>query len=174
MSLWTDFPGLRFHWPTINAIATRYELDPLLVSAIILKESSANCDAFRHERDFWNRYLKRLPEWTLLNPRRVSSSYGLMQVMFPVAVERGYPKDQPPEGLFVPETGVDYGCKQLRYLMARMASKYPGAPADSALRAVIASYNGGFQGPDALRPLNRSYADAVLKLYQRLKTEQHA
>lgn len=171
MSLWVDFPGLRFHWKLIQDVAKQHQLDSLLVAAVVLKESSANADAFRHERLFWNRYLKRLPEWTQENPRRVSSSYGLMQVMFPVAVERGYKRTNPPEGLFVPEVGLEYGTRQLRYVMDWEDRKFPAVAGQERLRAALASYNGGLQAPHALRPDTRAYADAVLKYHTTLQTE---
>jgi len=171
MGLWTDYPGLRFYWADIQVAAKAHQLDPLLVAAVVLQESGANADGFRHERHFWNRYLKHRPEWTSLNPRRVSSSYGLMQIMFPVAVERGYPKDKSPEGLFVPEVGLEFGVRHLRWVMDRIDAKYPQVAGQERLRASLASYNGGFQGPDALRPDNRAYADSVLRRYATLQTE---
>lgn len=171
MAVWTDYPGLPFHFKAIADAAHEHGLDPLLVAAVVLQESAANTDAFRHERLFWNRYLKTKPEWRDENPRRVSSSYGLMQVMYPVAVERGMSRQLPPETLFVPAAGLFYGCKHLRFLTDLMDARYGSAEPTARLRAVLASYNGGFQGPDALRPDNRRYADNVLALYTRLKAE---
>ncbi len=171
MSTWNDFPGLRFHWGAIQAAAKAHGLDPLLVAAVVVQESAANTDAFRHERLFWNRYLKRKPEWANLNPRRVSSSYGLMQVMFPVAQERGLAKTVPPESLFLPELGLEYGCRHLRYMMDKVDAHSPLAPGTDRLRAALASYNGGFQPPNALRPDTRAYADSVLKRYAALQIE---
>jgi soluble lytic murein transglycosylase-like protein len=171
MALWTDYPGLRFYWADIQVAAKAHQLDPLLVAAVVLQESAANTDGFRHERLFWNRYLKSRPEWASLNPRRVSSSYGLMQVMFSTAIEHGYPKDQPPELLFRPEIGLEYGCRVLRRMMDRIDAKYATKPGQDRLRAALASYNGGFQGPDALRPDNRAYAESVLRRYAALQAE---
>lgn len=169
MSPWDEYPGLRFHWPAIQAAAKAHELDPLLVAAVVLQESAANTDAFRHERLFWNRYLKRLPEWASLNPRRVSSSYGLMQVMFPVAQERGLAKTVPPERLFEPEVGLEFGCRHLRYMMDKIDAQYPQIPGQARLRAALASYNGGYQPPQAIRPDTGRYADSVLRRYATLQ-----
>lgn len=171
MNIWIEYPGLRFHWTAIQVAAKAHSLDPLFVAAVVLKESSANADAFRHERLFWNRYLKRKPEWASLNPRRVSSSYGLMQILFPVAQERGLAKDVPPERLFEPEVGLEFGCRHLRHVMDWVDAKYPQIPGQARVRAALASYNGGLQGPDALRPDNRAYADSVLGLYARLQAD---
>lgn len=169
--IWSDFPGLAFHFVAINDAANAQGLDPLLVTAIVLQESAANTDAFRHERLFWNRYLKAKPEWKDENPRRVSSSYGLMQVMYPVAVERGMSRAMPPESLFVPALGLSYGVAQLRWLSDKMDAAYPQATPADKRKALLASYNGGFQGPDALRPDNRLYAESVLRHYTRLQAE---
>lgn len=171
MALWSDYPGLRFHWPAIQVAAKAHGLDGLLVAALVLKESSANTDAFRHERLFWNRYLKSRPEWTNENPRRVSSSYGLMQIMYSTAVERGLARAVPPERLFEPEVGLEFGCRQLKHCFDWEDARFADSPAQDKLRAALASYNGGLQGPNALRPDNRSYADAVLKHYAGLKAE---
>lgn len=170
-ALWAEYPGLAFHFTAINDAANANGLDPLLVTAVVLQESAANTDAFRHERLFWNRYLKTKADWKDENPRRVSSSYGLMQVMYPVAVERGMSRAMPPEALFVPALGLSYGCVHLKALSDLMDQRYPQATPADRRKAVLASYNGGFQGPDALRPDNRLYAESVLRHYTRLKAE---
>lgn len=165
------------YWADIQAAAKAERLDPILVEAICVQESAGNTDAFRFERDYWNRYMKTLPEFATANPRRVSSSYGLMQIMYQVARERGFLQTNPPEYLFIPAIGLEFGCKQLRHLQDRMDLKYPaGGPFTPAhlLRALLASYNGGFQGPDALRPRNAQYADLVLQHLSQLTTEHAA
>ena len=162
------------YFPEIVKAATDYKLDPVLVEAVVVQESSGNSDAFRFEPMFWNRLMKGKSEWAGKNPRRVSSSYGLMQPLYVVATERGYPKTLPPEGLFVPEVSLKYGCAHLRWMMDRIEARYPIASADSKLLAALASYNGGFQGPDALRPANRTYALSVLRIYQQLQQEHTA
>jgi soluble lytic murein transglycosylase-like protein len=94
-----------------------------------------------------------------------------MQVMFPVAQERGLAKDVPPERLFEPEVGLEFGCRQLRYMMDKIDAKYPQTPGQDRLRAALASYNGGYQPPHALRPDTRAYADSVLKRHATLQKE---
>lgn len=160
-------------WDKILIAAKKYDLDPILVEAIVVQESAGNCDAFRFEKDFWNRLMKPQAKFKGLNPRRYSSSYGLLQIMWAVAVERGWSADLPPELLFVPETSLDLGCRQLRHLTDRMIAKYPTAQADTLRPAILASYNGGFQGPDALRPANAAYAKSVLANYAQL-VKEHA
>lgn len=157
-----------FYSNEIEIAAARYSLPPRLVEAIVIQESSGDTDAFRYEPAFWKRYLVHLPRFKGSNPRRVSSSYGLMQVMFTTAQERGYPGT--PEGLFVPEVGLDVGCRHLRWLVGwATGSQFAGALPQRQLRSVLASYNGGKadNAPDYPHPLlrNDSYASKVLKLY---------
>ncbi len=128
----------------------------------MLTESAGNTDAFRFEPDFYNRYLKPNKMYVGKNPRRISSSYGLMQLMWPVAVERGFPATDAPEHLFFPEVGLDYGCRQLRFLLD-WAETFD-APAQAKLDAAIASYNGGRGGnkPTESPKRNISYVRKVL------------
>jgi soluble lytic murein transglycosylase-like protein len=151
------------YWGLIQEVAAKYTFDPLLIEALVVQESSGNTDAFRFEPDFWNRYLKGKPEWAGKNPRRVSSSYGLMQVMFPVALERGFPVVLAPESLFIPELGLEWGCKHLTYLRT-WAKALPVDEATQTL-AMIAAYNGGKGGNDPTKntPLRTAkYAREVL------------
>jgi soluble lytic murein transglycosylase-like protein len=123
------------HWfrPDIEVAASRYGLDPDLVEAIVRVESSGLTHAYRYEDGFYRRYLADNPAYDGANPRRVSSSYGLMQVMYPTAKEELGFTDSP-EHLFVPTVGLDAGCAYLARLRKRT-----GGDLDRA----IAAYNGG-------------------------------
>lgn len=171
------------YWKEIQDIAAKYALDPLLVEAIVLTESAGNTDAFRFEPDFYNRYIKPKKMFPGMNPRRISSSYGLMQLMWPVAVERGFPAANSPELLFLPETGLEYGCKHLRFL-TDWAAEFKTRPVDGSvtgatalvtdlerLEATIAGYNGGRGGnkPTESPKRNISY---VRKVFANLSTLQ--
>lgn len=116
----------------IHSAATSFGLAPDLVSAVVLTESSGRPYAYRFEPDFWRRYLQGKPEWADRLPARVSASYGLMQIMYPVAYELGFGDD--PEMLFVPRVNLFWGCRYLSDLIA-----WAGGDVDKAL----ASYNGG-------------------------------
>lgn len=158
------------YWKEIQVAAAANGLDPLLVEAMVLQESAGNTDAFRFERNFWNRYLKPKKLYVGQNPRRVSSSYGLMQIMYPTACERGF-KGQP-ENLFLPDVGLEWGCKQLAHLV-NWAAGYPVSK-DLQLLAVLASYNGGTGGNTpgtALRTV--AYAKSVMG-YLAQTTKDHA
>ena len=160
------------YWTAIQEAATLFNLDPILVEAVVVQESAGNTDAFRFERDFWNRYLKMLSQYKDSNPRRVSSSYGLMQVMFQVAVEEGYDPTLAPELLFVPEIGLKFGCKRLRTLLDWADKGWPTLDADRRREAALASYNGG-RGGNTPGTLLRTggYARSVLAIYAQLLTE---
>lgn len=148
----------------VELTADRYALTPDLVQAVCLIESSGLTCAYRPEPKFWDRYLRNNQEWDGANPARVSASYGLMQVMFPVAVEHGMPRTDPPEYLFVPMIGLDYGCRVL-------AKRLEWARGD--LRAALASYNGGKGGNEPGGPLrNGAYADKVLAQLATLQAQR--
>jgi soluble lytic murein transglycosylase-like protein len=101
----------------ITEAAQAASLDPLLVQAVIAQESSGRPWAYRFEPLFWERYLKDNPRWADADPGRVSASYGLMQVMFPTAVDYGFTGT--PEDLFNIETNLTYGCKVLKAMVVR-------------------------------------------------------
>ena len=146
----------------ITVAAQKFALDFRLVEAIVLTESAGNTDAFRFEPNFYNRYIKPHKLYPGQNPRRVSSSYGLMQIMLPVAHERGYPQTDPPEHLFVPEIGLHYGCKHLR-LLTDWADEF-AVSATQKRDAVLAAYNGGRGGnkPTDVPLRNAAYVRKVL------------
>jgi soluble lytic murein transglycosylase-like protein len=140
----------------IVVAANNYGLDPLLVEAVVQQESSGRADAFRHEPAFWARYCAMKAQYRTEDPRRIASSYGLMQVMYPTAYGVGF-RGQPEE-LFGIETNLDIGCRVLKSLLVRTSGD---------LRAALASYNGGPAGATATIPLR--YADEVLARYRQLQ-----
>jgi soluble lytic murein transglycosylase-like protein len=131
----------RWYRAEIEAAAREHGLDADLVEAVVLTESAGLTHAYRFEPDFFRRYMEGKPQWIGANPRRVSASYGLTQVMFPVAVELGYVGE--PEGLFVPSVALDVGCQKLAELL-----KWSGGNVDQAL----AAYNGGKGNWNAPKP----------------------
>ena len=114
-------------WPQLIPIAKprvkKYAICrpcPCYCMAIIWKESKGDPDAYRYEPAFHTRYLKGKEPWKSMpwydSPKRISASYGPMQIMYPVAYERGYRAT--PEGLYG-QTGFVWGMKQLEWLLAR-------------------------------------------------------
>lgn len=154
----------------IDAKALKYGLSADLVEAQVVVESAGCADAFRPEMGFFTSYLKGQPAWafTFDNPRRYSASYGLQQVLFPVAVELGYRVFDPPELLFVPETALEYGCKKLAQLMAWANLETFHADGDTRMRSALAAYNGGKKRnePDLAPDRNADYAEKVWRIYQ--------
>ena len=141
----------KWYRPEIEAVSLTYQLDPDLVEAIVRKESSGLTHAYRYEPDFFDRYLKDDPEYDGCNPRRFSASYGLMQIMYPTARDRGY--TDPPEYLFVPLVGLKWGC----YHLSRLFEVVKG-DVDRAL----AAYNGGLgNSRKPFRPIISAYVDGV-------------
>ena len=170
--------GLRTRYKKeIDAAAERYALDPLLVEAVVAQESSGNTDAFRFEPMFWNRYLKMKSQYRHLNPRRVSSSYGLMQVMYCRVLEDKIADNDAwaPELLFVPENGLDVGCALLAELIQWASTRVaPAGITVTPVEIALASYNGGKGGNDPAKnwPLrNGKYAREVLAKRTALEKE---
>ena len=139
----------------ITLLAGEHNFDPTLIESLILVESGGRADAFRFEPKFWEKYLKGKEPWVNQVPRRVASSYGLMQIMYTTAREAGYHGQ--PEGLFVPIVNLEWGCRHLSKLRAW---------ATGAVPSMLAAYNGGKRGnePGTVPLRNQVYADKVLTL----------
>ncbi len=142
----------------IEAISARFHLDPDLVEAIVMTESSGKTNAYRFEPAFWQRYMKDKPQWDGANAERVSSSYGLMQVMYPVALEHGF-NENAPEYLFVPTIGLFWGCTHLRALLDWSTQN---------VNQALAAYNGGKGGNSTTPYRNQYYVDKVRENLERL------
>lgn len=157
------FTPIEYHRPLITAIAQAHDLDPSLVEAVVLQESSGVTSAIRYEPRFWTRYMALDPKFKYADPRRVSASYGLMQIMYIVAVEMGYPH-QDPEYLLVPAIGLEYGCRKLKSLLTW---------AKGNLEQTLSAYNGGKGGNGSAPYRNAVYAAEVLeRLYEIRKARQ--
>lgn len=146
----------------IEAIAAQFHLDPDVIEAIVVTESSGRTHAYRHEPGFWHRYMQHKAEWDGANPERVSSSYGLMQIMFPVAKELGF-TETAPEYLFVPTIGLHWGCRKFRSLL-----DWAQQNVDQAL----AAFNGGKGGNGAPPYRNAHYVSLVRRNLERIQAER--
>lgn len=148
--------------PAIKRWANMSNLEPSLLAALVWQESSGRERAYRFEPGFWRRYLAgkvrwapssgSSPEEVAHHIRRVSASYGLCQIMYPVACENGYVGE--PEGLFDPDTNLKLGAR----ILAAHINRAGGRTAGGLLR-----YNGGG------RP---AYADEVLRKKARVEELQ--
>lgn len=141
---------LAYRW-IAEKVARLHGLDTALVLAVIATESSGNTYAIRVERGFWKRYganflafvkrtLSTFDDRWAQYPDIASCSYGLMQCLYPVALERGMNLRFPTE-LCRAETGIEAGCRQLRYCLDSTA--LPSRTSDQNLRAGLLRYNGG-------------------------------
>lgn len=132
------------YWREIRQASHTYSLDPYLVAAIAARASDGNTDFFKFEKRAWSRFLHvRFPGE---NPRRIASFYGLMGVWYPSAFEDGF--QGAPELLFIPEVGLDAGCKRLAGLL--QWSKGFDCTPDVARMAALAAYRGGRGGNSPL------------------------
>ncbi len=139
------YPAERW-MPLIEAAAARHGLDPLLVAALVQQESagpytlpdgSANPYAIRVERGFWRRYgaamirmARRSPSksddrW-MKYPDVAASSYGLGQIMYQTALERGFAGKFPTE-LCAPEVGLEFACRHLAWCFKTQGNRTDGA-----------------------------------------------
>lgn len=125
----------------IAQAASGFQINDALLSALILTESSGRPYAYRFEPDFWRRYLADKPEYADALPARVSASYGLMQIMYPVAREHGFKDD--PEMLFVPRINLFWGCTHLAHLL-----EWARGDVDKALAAYNGGKGAGLKAPD--------------------------
>lgn len=141
----------------MTTLGTAAGLDPLLLEAIAFHESAWRADAFRFEPEFYERYLKESERWTHAVPRRISSSYGLFQVMYTTALDHGF-RDEP-EVLFIPSTNVKIACRILNSLLVW---------SDGDVAQALAAYNGGRGNWTAPGP--KAYAREILAHYTRLKS----
>lgn len=134
--------------PEIQAAARNYGLDPALVTAVVLQESSGKTHAYRFESSV-GEWFKGNPKAAGLTPARFAASYGLMQILFATATDYGFAVE--PEYLFIPKIGLDFGCKHLAALLK-------WAKGDQFL--ALAAYNGGKGNARKAQPC--AYAGEVL------------
>ena len=150
--------------PAIEFLAPQY---CLVVAGIIQRESAWDTKAERCEPAFYEKYLSDNDEWQ----RRiedhgwqichVASSWGLMQIMFVTAWERGYRGN--PTALTVPEVSLLYGTKHLAWLLDR----YEGI---AGIADMVAAYNAGnVRLNDNGQYVNQPYVDYVFQIADQLK-----
>jgi soluble lytic murein transglycosylase-like protein len=152
----------RYYRTQIEDAAKRSELDPDLVEAVVRVESSGLPHAYRYEPAFYDRYLADDPTYNTQSPRRVSASYGLMQVMYSTAVKHGF--GGPPEALFMPVVGIAYGCRVLSFNLTRCHND---------LDLALAAYNGGLRrAKHPLAPDLARYVEKVKSVLATIKKER--
>lgn len=145
-------------------------LDPLLIEAVVLTESSGKPMAYRFEPGFWRRYLANHSDYRHMIPEIASASYGLMQIMFSTARQEGYQGQ--PWGLFSPADNIYYGVRHLLRQLAWSKGVSTTDTAEEELASALAAYNGGRTGNepgDGKEDRNAGYARKVLATYAALR-----
>ena len=147
-------------------IAKKYRLEKTLIKAMAIVESALDVRAYRHEPMFWDRYLKNNVEWKDKDPKIVSASFGVLQIMFTTAWSLGFRGQA--EDLYNPVINVELGTKLMRQLLSNIQIqgidiKYQIWP----IKIMLSRYNGGSVGnprsDGSLR--NQSYVDKVFKVW---------
>lgn len=150
----------------IEKAASKFNLDPCLVEAIVKKESSYITKLMRYEAAWSYFYdIKRFSKPNLITDRTEQElqkfSFGLMQVMGSVAREDGHSGQL--VDLLIPETGLNYGCMQLK----QFVTKYPN------IQDAISSYNQGSPRKNYVgKYQNQAYVDDVMKTWGDLSKER--
>jgi soluble lytic murein transglycosylase-like protein len=150
--------------------AKRWNVERNVLRAVAEVESSMDQRAYRFEPRFWDTYLKNNPRWRDRDPKEVSASYGLMQIMYTTAAQLGF--DGPGEELYNPAFNIELGARLLADLYQKIqpADYYKSWPVE----IVLARYNGGSGGnpnkeTGALR--NYQYTRKVLAAYWRIRAK---
>jgi soluble lytic murein transglycosylase-like protein len=125
----------------VDEIAAKYNLDAVLVKAIIEVESSWDETSFKFEKSLYERYIQKPDSFKVVAPETIdttlvllSSSMGLMQILGSTARSIGF--TQRLSALFNPEVNIDVGCRYLAMLWKNYYNKY-------GLKGVISAYNAG-------------------------------
>ena len=135
----------------VQAVAAAQGIDPNLVEAVALVESSGRPDAFRWEPAFYRTYIAGKQTAASQYGPLAACSFGPMQIMLDVACELGYQGQ--PWSLFQMPIGLSWGVKYLKSLL-----DWADGDADKACSA----YNGGKGMAEKGRPYqNQSYVDRV-------------
>ena len=147
----------------------KYGLPKLYLKSVATIESSLNPLAYRYEPMFWERYLKNHEFWKTHDPKIVSASYGLFQVIYVTAYENGFVGQA--EDLYNPVFNAQIAGKILAKHLERVEKsgvhvKFKTWP----LFIATCRYNGGSGGnPDDQGNLrNKPYADKVFKTWAEL------
>lgn len=151
-------------------MAKKYKLPTLLLKAVAQVESALDPKAYRYEPGFWDRYLKDNLAWKDKDPKVVSASYGLMQLMFTTAWSMGFRGKA--EDLYDPATNINLGAKLLRANINNVKEKKLHIKHQVwSIRIALARYNGGSRGnPDGNSTLrNQSYVDKVFVKWRKLE-----
>lgn len=156
---------------TFCVAGRKYNLKKLLLKSLAITESSLIPTATRFEPLYWERYMKNDPLWADKDPKVVSASYGLLQIMLPTAMGLGFTGTT--EELCDPMINILLGAKFLRQLIDKSIEKrwtdkfYWLSP----LQISLARWNGGgWKNPGEDGSLrNQKYVRKILKTWGELR-----
>ena len=174
MSVWKPNEKV-FRWRELaERWGRRTGCPPALVLAVIEQESGGDPGATRHEPEYMKRYEARCREIARtcgLSIEDVATSYGLMQLMMPLAWGYMGPdaRKSPVSALLDPDQNVRFGAAHLGVLLRKELSKHndtvslalgAGRGIDAAIvRAAAGRFNGAGSGG--------AYARNVCALWRR-------
>uniref|UniRef100_A0A6M3JRC3 Putative transglycosylase n=1 Tax=viral metagenome TaxID=1070528 RepID=A0A6M3JRC3_9ZZZZ len=120
----------------IQSAAMEAGIDPSILAAVVAIESKGNPRATRYEPAYQRRYVE--PNSALMalpwGARRIATSYGLGQMMYPTALEVGLPSTTAPEALFDPALNLRLSARYLAKCLRRSSGNVEDA---------ISRYNSG-------------------------------
>lgn len=157
----------------------KYKLEKLWLKALAIIESSLNPRAYRFEPAFWEKYLKNHPDWKDRDPKIVSASWGIGQIMFTTAWALGLrtqPDEAMAEDLCNPVINIELYAKLLRQNLDKLQKdklKLKFSWLDM-FAVALARYNGGSllnPGEDG-KLRNQSYVDKVTKAWFDLRDKE--
>ena len=144
-------------------MAKKYRLEKNVLKAMALIESKLDVRAYQYEPEFFEQALKLQDAWKDKDPKIVSASYGLFQIMFTTAWQLGFRGQA--EDLYNPVINTELGAKLLRQLMDRVRS----TPNISLwpLEIALARWHGGSTGNPGTDGLlqDQVYVDRVRGAY---------
>lgn len=153
----------------------RYNIKKLLLKSIAITESNLDPKAYRYEPLFWDNYLVNNPEWSDKDPKIVSASHGICQIMFTTAWSLGLTGEieKVRDDLLDPLINITLCAKLMRLLIDKSikkeyTDKYYWL---SNAQIACAMYNGGGRGnPDENGVLrNQKYVRKIMKTWGALK-----
>lgn len=154
--------------PIFARVGAEMSVDPALLKAIAISESSLNWMAYRFgrgERRFYQRYIQGKREWETHpyydQPQIIAASWGLMQLLYTTAVMVGFPREGAWYDLLNPDRNIRLGASYYKLLSDRYGN------ASSAL----AAYNAGTAriNPETGKFQNQWYVDRVWKFAERCR-----
>lgn len=149
----------------------KWGVERAILKAVAVVESSMNQMARRHEPVFWEKYKHKFPELADRDPEEVSTSYGLMQIMYTTAYGMGF--RGPGIELYNPVINIGYGARLLNRLLNEIVYEpwYRHLPMTIAL----CRYNGGsYKNPDKDGSLRTfSYSQKVVKAYAEIRAKEN-